>query len=55
MVYDWEGRRTRRLQLLRFIGALAVPALLLGSAMTAAKWAKTGTSTIAARSPAVPR
>jgi len=35
MAYDWDGKRTRRLQMLRFMGALAIPALLFGSAIAA--------------------
>jgi hypothetical protein len=35
MAYDWDGKRTRRLQMLRFMGALAIPALLFGSALAA--------------------
>ncbi|QFI68668.1 hypothetical protein EKH55_3794 [Sinorhizobium alkalisoli] len=38
MAYDWDGKRTRRLQMLRFAGALAIPALLFGSAIAAAEW-----------------
>jgi len=29
MAYDWDGKRTRRLQMLRFMGALAIPALAI--------------------------
>ncbi|PDT50150.1 hypothetical protein CO661_00330 [Sinorhizobium fredii] len=46
MVYDWDGRRTRRIQMLRFIGALAIPALLLGSAIAAVEWTHSSTSTL---------
>lgn len=38
MAYDWDGKRTRRLQMLRFAGALAIPALLFGSAIAAVEW-----------------
>ncbi|ASP87624.1 hypothetical protein CDO26_25150 (plasmid) [Sinorhizobium meliloti] len=41
MAYDWDGKRTRRLQMLRFMGALAVPALLFGSALGALQWVNT--------------
>lgn len=41
MAYDWDGKRTRRLQILRFMGALAIPALLFGSAIAALEWADT--------------
>ncbi|RMC63944.1 hypothetical protein EBB04_24440 [Sinorhizobium meliloti] len=41
MAYDWDGKRTRRLQMLRFMGALAVPALLFGSALGALQWIDT--------------
>lgn len=41
MAYDWDGKRTRRLQMLRFMGALAIPALLFGSAITALQWTDT--------------
>jgi hypothetical protein len=40
MVYDWDRRRTRRIQMLRFFGALAIPALILGSAIAAAEWTR---------------
>lgn len=40
MDYDWEGRRIRRLQVLRFLVALALPVLLLGSAIAVSEWAK---------------
>lgn len=39
MDYGWEGRRIRRLQVLRFLVALALPVLLLGSAIAASEWA----------------
>ncbi|MEY9558226.1 hypothetical protein EPK84_10565 (plasmid) [Sinorhizobium fredii] len=42
MVYDWDGRRTRRLQMLRLLGALAIPALLFGSAIAAVEWIDRG-------------
>jgi len=35
MTYDWDGKRTRRLQMLTSVGALAIAALLFGSAMAA--------------------
>ncbi|MEY9199405.1 ABC-type transporter Mla subunit MlaD [Sinorhizobium fredii] len=35
MTYDWDGKRTRRLQMLKFVGALAIAALLFGSTMAA--------------------
>lgn len=38
MAYDWDGKRTRRLQMLKFAGALAIPALLFGSAIAAVEW-----------------
>lgn len=41
MAYDWDGKRTRRLQMLRFMGALAIPALLFGSAIAALQWTDT--------------
>ncbi|MBP1884318.1 hypothetical protein J2Z50_002607 [Ensifer mexicanus] len=41
MAYDWDGKRTRRLQVLRFMGALAIPALLFGSAIAALEWTDT--------------
>ncbi len=40
MVYNLEGRRTRCLQVLKFFGALAMPVLILGSAITVAEWAE---------------
>ena len=42
MVYDWDGRRTRRLQMLKFFSALAIPALLFGSAIAAVEWTDRG-------------
>ncbi|MQV20525.1 hypothetical protein CN116_23400 [Sinorhizobium meliloti] len=41
MAYDWDGKRTRRLQMLRVMGALAIPALLFGSAIAAVQWTDT--------------
>jgi hypothetical protein len=38
MAYDWDGKRTRRLQMLRFMGALAIPVLLFGSAIVTLQW-----------------
>ncbi len=35
MAYDWDGKRTPRLKMVRFVGALAIPALLFGSAIAA--------------------
>jgi hypothetical protein len=34
---DWEGRRIRRLQVLGFLVALALPVLLVGSAIAASE------------------
>lgn len=48
MSYDWEGRRTRRLQMLKFFGALVMPVIILGSAITLAEWAEKETPTFAA-------
>ncbi|AUX79480.1 hypothetical protein CO656_23460 [Sinorhizobium sp. FG01] len=41
MAYDWDGKRTRRLQMLRLMGALAIPAVLFGSAIAALEWTDT--------------
>lgn len=41
MAYDWDGKRTRRLKMVRFVGALAIPALLFGSAIAALQWTDT--------------
>lgn len=38
MAYDWDGKRTRRLQMVRFMGALAIPALLFCSAVATLQW-----------------
>lgn len=48
MAYDWDGKRTRRSQILKFMGALAIPALLFGSAMAALEWTYTESSTLRA-------
>ena len=37
MDHDWEGRRIRRVQVLRFLVALALPVLLVGSAIAASE------------------
>ncbi|OAP43611.1 hypothetical protein ATC00_01775 [Sinorhizobium americanum] len=56
MVNDRKGRRTRRLQVLRFFGVLALPVLMLGSAIAVAEWAANGApATEFARTPATPR
>ncbi|PDT42637.1 hypothetical protein CO656_02845 [Sinorhizobium sp. FG01] len=56
MVNDREGRRTRRLQVLRFFGVLALPVLMLGSAIAVAEWVANGAPTVEfARTPATPR
>ncbi|AEG08070.1 hypothetical protein CN151_25505 [Sinorhizobium meliloti] len=39
MVYDQDKKRMRRRHVLRFFAALALPALLLGSAIAAVEWA----------------
>ncbi len=39
MVYDRDKRRMRRSHVLRFFASLALPALLLGSAIAAVEWA----------------
>nr|WP_018012861.1 hypothetical protein [Sinorhizobium medicae] len=39
VVHDRDKRRKRRRHVLRFFSALALPALLLGSAIAAAEWA----------------
>ena len=55
MGYDWEGRRTRGIRVLKFLSALAIPVLLLGSAIAAAEWANGQTFTIEATgTPAAP-
>ncbi|WFU50299.1 hypothetical protein [Sinorhizobium terangae] len=38
MVYDRHDRRSRRIQMIRFFGALLLPVILLGSAIAAAEW-----------------
>ncbi|MDK1385216.1 hypothetical protein QN219_28985 [Sinorhizobium sp. 7-81] len=38
MAYDWHGRRSRRIQMIKFLGALSVPVILLGSAIAAVEW-----------------
>ncbi|ASY60195.1 hypothetical protein SS05631_b61030 (plasmid) [Sinorhizobium sp. CCBAU 05631] len=48
MVYDWDGKRTRRLQMLKFFSALAIPALLFGSAVATVEWTDRGTQGVKA-------
>lgn len=56
MVDDPKARRTRWLQMLKFFGALALPVLILGSAIAVAEWAENETSAIElARKPIPPR
>ncbi|MEY9163806.1 hypothetical protein ABIE78_001925 [Sinorhizobium fredii] len=54
MVYDRQGKRRRFLLVLKFFGALALPVLMLGSAIAVAEWAKNETPAMEfARTPAV--
>ncbi|ACP25203.1 hypothetical protein NGR_c14300 [Sinorhizobium fredii NGR234] len=56
MVHDPKGKRTRWLPMLKFFGALALPVLILGSAIAVAEWAETEPSAIElARKPISPR
>ncbi len=56
MAYNPEVRGARYLQVLKFFGTLAMPVLILGSAITVAEWAESRTATIElARTPAPPR
>ncbi|NRP71737.1 hypothetical protein ILFOPFJJ_02627 [Ensifer psoraleae] len=41
MVYGRVGRRSRRFHVVRFLVALLVPVILLGSAIAAAEWVST--------------
>jgi len=42
VVYDWDGRRSRRVQMIKFVGALLVPVILLTSAITLIEWTRGG-------------
>ncbi|ASP51883.1 hypothetical protein CDO31_10190 [Sinorhizobium meliloti] len=48
MSYDWDGKRSRRKSVIRFLAALALPAILLSSAIAVAEWARDPTPTTAA-------
>ncbi|WP_420377269.1 hypothetical protein [Sinorhizobium meliloti] len=47
-VLRWGGKRSRRKSVIRFLAALALPALLLSSAIAVAEWARDPTATTAA-------
>ncbi|PDT81794.1 hypothetical protein CO676_19685 [Sinorhizobium sp. BJ1] len=56
MVYDRQGKRRRFLLVLKFFGAMALPVLMLGSAIAVAEWAKNEPPAMEfARTPAVRR
>ncbi|PLU14978.1 hypothetical protein BMJ26_00255 [Sinorhizobium medicae] len=46
--YEWDGKRAHRKSMIRFLAALAVPAILLSSAIAVAEWARAPTATAAA-------
>lgn len=48
MSYDRNGKRSHRTSVIRFLAALALPAVLLSSAIAVAEWARDPTPTTAA-------
>ncbi|AEG07654.1 hypothetical protein EME01_55210 [Sinorhizobium meliloti] len=48
MSYDWDGRQSHRKSVIRFLAALALPAVLLSSAIAVAEWARDPTAKTAA-------
>lgn len=40
MAYEWDGRRSRRVQMIKFAGAVLVPVILLASAITPTEWTR---------------
>lgn len=48
MSYDWDGKRSHRKSVIRFLAALALPAVLLSSAIAVAEWARDPTPRTAA-------
>lgn len=38
MSYDCDGKRSHRMSVIRFLAALALPAILLSSAIAVAEW-----------------
>ncbi|RVH43486.1 hypothetical protein CN213_36165 [Sinorhizobium meliloti] len=40
MSYDWDGKRSYRKSVIRFLAALALPAILLSSAIAVPEWAR---------------
>lgn len=48
MSYDWDGKRSYRKSVIRFLAALALPAILLSSAIAVAEWARDPPPTTAA-------